>query len=276
VNALNGKQAVGLFSERYGAPPRGDLSALRALARSFSNLPYENLSKILVSSETRLRLPLEVMGDHLELGTGGTCFSLTELLRVLVTHCGLRCYPVMAHMRHGANIHCALRVEAGGRAYLVDPGYLLPRPLELEERTPEEPPEAGHPVIVAAGSLPGAPPGIPPGDFDLFTAEQHGYKWRYRFSDSSPTEEEFFARWRQSFDLPGMRSLVATRRDDAGARVYLHNHKLRVQGADHKRTRNVRASLEASVEQTFGIDPRVTSEARAILDRRKERWRRGS
>lgn len=271
------KQAVGLFFQHFGAPGCGGTAAdLRQLSRSFSWLPYENLSKILVSAEARPRLPLEVMAGHLELGTGGTCFSLTELLRVLVTASGLSCHPVMAHMRHGVNIHCALRVEAGNRAYLVDPGYLLPRPLELSERPPEEAPlEVGHPVIVAAGSLQGAPPGVPPGDFDLFTREQDGYKWRYRFSDQAPSKEEFLTHWRQSFDLPGMRSLVATRRDADSSRVYLHNHKLRRQGPANKSTRNVRSCLETTVEEAFGIAPRVTRQAHAILARRKERWRSG-
>lgn len=269
------KQAAGLFFERFGdAGRRGDLSDLRQLSRAFSRLPYENLSKILVSAQARPRLPLEVMTDHLELGTGGTCFSLTELLRVLATDAGLDCFPVMAHMRHGANIHCALRVMSGNRAYLVDPGYLLPRPLVLGHE-PDEEPSLGHPLIVAAGSLHGVPAGIPPGDFDLFTREQGGYKWRYRFSDRAPTKEEFFDRWHQSFSLPGMRSLVATRRAEDSSRIYLHNHKLRRQGPKQRSTRNVRACLEETVEQTFGISPRVTRQARAILASRKERWRDG-
>ena len=272
---VESKQAAGLFFEHLGAAGRrGDLSDLRQLSVAFSRLPYENLSKILVSDQARPRLPLEVMTDHLELGTGGTCFSLTELLRVLASSSGLRCFPVLAHMRQGANIHCALRVEAGKRAYLVDPGYLLPRPLELGH-DPDREPSLGHPVIVAAGSVHGVPDGIPPGDFDLFTREQDGLKWRYRFSDRAPSRAEFFSRWRQSFSLPGMRSLVATRRAADSSRVYLHNHKLRRQGPDQKSTRNVRACLEDTVEQTFGISPRVTRQARDILARRKERWRDG-
>jgi arylamine N-acetyltransferase len=212
------------------------------------------------------------MTDHLALGTGGTCFSLTELLRVLVSAAGLSCHPVMAHMRHGANIHCALRVEACGRAFLVDPGYLLPRPLELGRAAPAEP-EAGHPIIVPAGTHEGVPEGVPAGDFDLFTCEPSGLKWRYRFSDRAPTEEAFMERWLQSFALPGMRSLVATRRAPDSTRLYLHNHKLRQQGPAQKSTRNVRATLADTVEQTFGIHPDVTRRARAILDRRKEAWR---
>jgi arylamine N-acetyltransferase len=114
-------RAVALFEERYGATPRhADLVVLTELLARFAHLPYENLSKILAwangaaaPTEAR-RGPRRVMEDHLALGTGGTCFSLTDLLRCLAGASGFRCYPVMAHMRHGANIHCALRVEAGG------------------------------------------------------------------------------------------------------------------------------------------------------------------
>ena len=269
------RHAADLFFHHLGEAGRGGgLADLRRLSRAFARLPYENLSKILASEQRRPRLPLEVMTDHLALGTGGTCFSLTELLRVLASAAGLSCHPVMAHMRHGANIHCALRVEAGGRAFLVDPGYLLPRPLELGRAAPEEP-ETGHPIIVPAGAHDGVPEGVAAGDFDLFTREPDGLKWRYRFSDRAPTREAFMERWLASFTLPGMRSLVATRREE-DTRLYLHNHKLRSQGTDHKSTRNVRATLEDSVEQTFGIHPDVTRRARAILDRRKEEWRNGA
>ena len=265
-------QAVGLFEERYGLPGSGATPVqLRQLVRSFCHLPYENLSKILVSQQLQLRGPLVVMADHLELGTGGTCYSLTELLRRLAGACGLESYPVMAHMRHGVEVHCALRVSCGGRAYLVDPGYLLPRPLELGARDPGEP-AAGSALVVLAGTLDGVPPGVPRGDFDLFTAEPAGLKWRYRFSDRAPTREQFLSRWRKSFQLPGMRSLVATRRDGE-ARLYLHNHKLRRQDPDHKSTTNVRAELEATVRQSFGIAPAVTRRARALLAERKRLFR---
>jgi hypothetical protein len=242
--------AIALFKQLYGElPADGRAGSLVELVRRFGQLPYENLSKILAweggQRAPHLRLPRQVMQEHMELGTGGTCFSLTELLRQLARAVGFECYPVMAHMKHGQNIHCALRVEARGRAYLVDPGYLVRRPLPLDlaqrrsmslEPCSEEP-RSEEPLLVPAGRGPVAVPhGVGEGDFDLFTIEPDGPRWRYRFSDVAPGEEAFLEHWRQSFFLPGMRSLVASCRADGGERLYLHNHKLRAQGPTGKTT----------------------------------------
>ena len=266
-------RAVALFEERYGTTSRrGDLGALGDLLPRFAHLPYENLSKILAWSNGAVRPiearrgPLRVMEDHLAVGTGGTCFSLTELLRCVARSAGLQCFPVMAHMRHGANIHCALRVEAGGRAYLVDPGYLLRTPLRLANQPPRLGDQPGSALIVPAGSLdPPPPPGVPAGDFDLYTVEPEGPRWRYRFADRPVSEEEFLGHWNRSFLQPAMRSLLVTSRGDGGELVYLHNHKLRRQGADGKRTTNVRAELDRRVAESFGIDPAVTRQAASLV-----------
>jgi arylamine N-acetyltransferase len=273
--------AVALFEERYRPLPRGSgLSSLIELLSRFSHLPYENLSKIIVWRGERgdplLRRPLRVMEDHLELGTGGTCFSLTDFLRHLARDAGFSCYPVMAHMRHGPNIHCALRVDVEGRAYLVDPGYLVRRPLALSTARPSIPSlDLGEPLLVPAGTLSPVPPGIPDGDFDLFTLEAEGPRWRYRFSDRPPDEDVFLHLWRASFNQPAMRSLLASSRTEEGRLLYLHNHKLRRQDRQSKSTQNIRGELEASVEKLFGIDPRVTRQAAAILQELRERARKG-
>jgi arylamine N-acetyltransferase len=267
-------RAVGLFQDRFGAIRRGvELRAHEGLLRAFTRLPYENLSKIVAWDGGRtgpaaaLRDPLVVVQDHLALGTGGTCFSLTELLRTLLVAAGLGAEPVMAHMRHGANIHCALRVTSGGRTFLVDPGYLLEEPLPLEQGS-----STGGVFLARAGSLPGTPEGLPPGELDLYTIEREGPRWRYRLADRAASPDEFLAHWHRSFTLPAMRSLVATRRE-AGELLYLHNHKLRRQAAGGARTANVRAEPPGSVQQVFGIAPEVTRRAVEIL--RAQRQVRG-
>jgi len=272
-------RAVCLFEERYGVlHPGSDLSRLTELLRSFSLLPYENLSKILAWSggqqRDALRLPLRVMEDHLRFGTGGTCFSLTELLRHLVCAAGFSCHPVMAHMRHGPDIHCALRVDAGGEAWLVDPGYLVKQPLCLSASPVDlRGAQPGQPLVVRAGTLGPIPEGVPRGDFDLFTLEPEGPRWRYRFSDRAPTHEEFLGHWQRSFHQPAMRSLLVTHRSEEGRLLYLHNHKLRAIDPEHKTTRNVRADLERSVHDLFGIDPEITRRALSLLRAQREEWR---
>jgi arylamine N-acetyltransferase len=269
--------AVDLFFDRYGTPTAsGRLADLTDLLGQFARLPYENLTKIMAfdaaNQTPNLRRPLRVMEDHLELGTGGTCFSLTELLRHLTAQLGFTCYPVMAHMRHGANIHCALRLEVEGRPFLVDPGYLVRHPLALSSRSPR--PKEDHPgqaILVPAGSLGPVPSGAPAGDFDLFTLEEDGPRFRYRFSDRAPTEEEFLIHWKRSFFQVGMRSLLVSSRSDSGEFQFLHNHKLRRVTASGKKTQNVRSSLDEEVRSTFGIDPSVTKNAVAIIRELREK-----
>jgi hypothetical protein len=119
------------------------------------------------------------------------------------------------------------------------------------------------------------PEGAPPGDFDLFTLEPEGWRWRYRFSDEAPSAECFRRYWLESFYQPGMRSLVVTARGEDGELRYLHDVKLRRHGPQGKRTENVRTDLERAVAMTFGIDPRVTRAAAEALRalRAKERGR---
>jgi arylamine N-acetyltransferase len=274
------RRAVGLFEERFGAVPSvgSALDRLVELVDRFNHLPYENLSKILSweggAAPPRLRLPEEVMRDHIVLGTGGTCYSLTELLRQLARAAGFTCHPVMAHMRHGENIHCALRVEVGDRAYLVDPGYLVRRPLPMADSDDRTVVEIGDPLLVPVGRHPDrVPQEAPRGDFDLFTVEEEGPRWRYRFSVRAPTEQEFITHWNESFHLPGMRSLVVTRRAPDGQRLYLHNHKLRRRGGASSSTENVRQVLDQTVEDLFGIDPEITRRAWELIRRQRQRWR---
>jgi arylamine N-acetyltransferase len=263
-------RAVALFEERYGVVRAGrGLDGLADLIEGFGRLPYENLSKILAWRAGTLpptpRFPEQVMEDHLALGTGGTCFSLTELLRQLVASCGLEASPVMAHMKHGSDIHCALQVELRGRPYLLDPGYLVGRPLPLEASS-EADWRVGEGRLLAGGTIPGVPD---TGGLDLFTMEPEGPRWRYRLAARPAGPDAFERRWLESFHLPGMRSLVVTRRGEDGDRLYLHNHKLRIRGANRRVNENVRATLDATVEQLFGIDAGVVAAARELLERRR-------
>lgn len=260
-------RAVALFEERYGVvrAERG-LDGLADLVQGFSRLPYENLSKIIAWRAGALpptpRRPDRVMEDHAALGTGGTCFSLTELLRQLVASRGLEARPVMAHMKHGLDIHCALQVELHGRPYLLDPGYLVGRPLPLEPGS-EADWRPGEGRLLAGGAIPGVPD---TGGLDLFTMEPEGPRWRYRLGARPARPVEFERRWLESFRLPGMRSLVVTRRAEDGDRLYLHDHKLRIRGA-RRVNENVRATLDATVERLFGIDAHVVAAARELLGR---------
>ena len=92
-----------------------DLPTLQKILEKFATIPYENISKIIKLSqawenEQKIRLPEEVIDDHANFHLGGTCFSLTFFLETILLHQGFQCYPVMADMKAGRNIHCAIIV----------------------------------------------------------------------------------------------------------------------------------------------------------------------
>ncbi|SVE50279.1 uncharacterized protein METZ01_LOCUS503133, partial [marine metagenome] len=104
------------------------------VAAAFASLPYENLTKILKhdrEGEVARRGPQEVISDHIRLGSGGTCFSLTAALLHVLRGLGLRAEPILADRHYGENTHCALLVWLNDQPHLLDPGYLVLKPLPL-------------------------------------------------------------------------------------------------------------------------------------------------
>ena len=107
---------------------------VESVAAAFSSLPYENLTKILKHDReggVARRGPEEVIRDHIRLGSGGTCFSLTAALLHVLRALGLRAEPILADRHYGENTHCALLVWLDGEPHLLDPGYLILKPLAL-------------------------------------------------------------------------------------------------------------------------------------------------
>jgi hypothetical protein len=101
-------EAARLFWRHFHLTPprRASMEWLQEILAGFSHLPYENLSKIIKfwqygENETqRLRLPQEVIEDHLRSCLGGTCFSLTfsckpssRILAFLAMSSWLTCAP---------------------------------------------------------------------------------------------------------------------------------------------------------------------------------------
>ena len=265
--ASGGREAGEIFLGHFGLPA-GDpgLELLRGMVTSYSNLPYENLTKIIkkftaVSAEERLRGPVEVVSGYVERHTGGTCFSLTYCLGSILASAGYRCYPVMADMKR-PNIHCALVVEMNERRYLVDPGYLVGEPVEL----------AGSPVrmettfgVVEIRPRQGE-------RYDLFTLEGQDRKWRYTVRTTPVSHAAFMRFWQDSFALPMMNNLLLTRLTPQG-HLYIKNHHLRMKGAHGKANENIRSGFESRIEADFGIPADVTAQAREHLERLKRTWR---
>jgi len=259
--------AKGIFFEHFGLPGgQPDLDMLRLIVSRYSLLPYENITKIIKKFTVpdpvkRLRNPKEVVSGYVEMGTGGTCFSLTYCLGNILSRAGFTCYPVMADMKR-PNIHCALVVEMHGVRYLVDPGYLLGEPIELSGETVRRNTPFGSIELVSRTHE----------RYDLFTVIGNERKWRYRVKTVPVPKTLFIRYWQESFELPMMNNLLLTRLTGKG-HLYVRNHHLRIRNESEKRNENIRSELESRIESEFGIPRELVSEAREYLERLKKSWR---
>jgi arylamine N-acetyltransferase len=192
------------------------------------------------------------MADHAELGTGGTCFSLTNALRRIVCDLGYHAYPVMADMRHGANIHCALLVHHEDRRWLLDPGYLVAEPVPLRE-------DRAVRVRLPGRALDYRPAGG--GEIELHTINDRGEaQFRYRLRPYPVSEEEFVRFWLDSFDATGMNSLYLNKISPEG-RLSAHNLNLRIDTGRDKVNLKLRGRYPEGISERFGINSELVQRA---------------
>ncbi|MDX9999864.1 MAG: arylamine N-acetyltransferase [Polyangia bacterium] len=232
------------------------------VGEAFARLPYENLTKILKKvaeppGPARRRLPWEVVLDHAERGTGGTCFSLTETFLAVLERLGYSCRPVLCDMRAGRDSHSAVWIELPEGPHLMDPGYLLHQPLPLlPGATSERATSVG--VVRVTGSKDGE-------TFELTSGGKH----RYRLKAAAVSRERFLALWDASFDWSHMGNLHLSRATDGGY-AYLHGHRLRLQREVGRENVNLVGRLPVELSARFGLAPAVVAEAEAALSLLRE------
>ncbi len=261
LDPLNHKQGVKRFLSFYHIEQqKPDIVFLGKILTHFANLPYENISKIVklqknYTAPDRIRLPEEVMEAHAAFHLGGTCFSLTYFLQAILSECGFLCYPVIAHMQRMMNAHCALVVLMDRQKYLVDPGYLLNRPLHIHKD--------GSRIYRTEHT--GVETVFNPGDehFYLYTFDTVNKKFRYKFRDSPLAMDEFLKYWMDSFYWPGMRGICLTQAKDDGM-VYVHNDFVQVQNRQGKKKGRVQ-NVQLLVKEMFHIEPEWIERARAAI-----------
>lgn len=293
-----GECSMGVDRERDLGSLRG-LDFLRHLAYRFAELPYENISKIIKvagseSLEDAMRLPVEVVSDHVERNFGGTCFSLTFLFERVLKALGFYCYKVMADMNSGQNVHCLVVVSEGGAKYMVDPGYALYEVIALpgpslpgsaasvenqaaagsvgrvEDRTASRRVACPHALVEVTGEGDGA--------YSLLTEDASGRKWRYRFRDVPTPDGEFEGHWLESFGKPTLNNICLNRVTPRG-HIYLRKDFFKFTSPTSVEKRRVGEGKERLIEEEFGISAEWVEYAQNLLDQKRAAgrvWQRGN
>jgi arylamine N-acetyltransferase len=260
------------FCALCGLPTQGDArQQLSALARAFSLLPYENLTKIVKDAEsgspaTARRGPDEVLRDFQHWRAGGTCFSLTATLLHLVRALGLQAEPILADRRYGDDTHCALVVWLDGSPHLLDPGYLIVDPLPLSAC------QQGLVVATRFNQLQLVPSG--PDRLELHTTEQENRRYRLTFKTSPVDAGQFQRAWDASFDWDMMHYPLLTKVTEEGQLYMRGSHLQRRSTIDVQREEIPAALLAERIAGEFHIHPDVIHKALEILRRGGDRYGR--
>ncbi len=251
--------------------PGDDAAALEAVAKAFARIPYENLTKIINSAasgrKVAKRLPRDVISAHVEQGAGGTCFSLTAALLHILRSLGWRAEPILADRHYGQNTHCALLAWVEGTPHLVDPGYLLVKPIPLESGALAR----GEELQIATSFNEVVLSPVRDGDrIELHTLQRGQRSHRLTFKAGPADPAEFLKAWDASFDWDMMRYPVLTRVDQE-KQIYLQGQRFQVRGRESlERTEISREELPLHIARAFGVDARIVERALRILGQRGE------
>ncbi len=241
---------------------------LRSILHHFSRFPYENLTKIIKYRQRfeglqKLRLPGEVIGDHIRYSLGGTCFSLTFTLETILSRERFICYPVMADMHWGRNVHCALVVVLPSGKFLADPGYLLKEPMPLYEDAGFVETEVDRIRCMYDRNS---------RTYHLYTGRGNEQKWRYSFRDRPVPPAQFLEFWISSFRWNSMHGLCMTKIEN-GRMIYVHKNYLRETTRQTKSSTKIKTSYHRTIEDLFHFPEEIIGEALNALDSNMERER---
>jgi hypothetical protein len=195
---------------------------MQQVVRAFGPVLYENLSKIRRRAAFPklepdcLETPAVLLRDHLEKGTGGTCYSMAYSLAALLESAGIDCYLTLNDIRGQRANHAAVVANVEGVTWLCDPG--------VQFRVP---------AMFSAGATTSADNGFcivhimptdVPGDFNVKL--QMSGTWTNTPSfifHSTPVDEPTFRRvWLQSFTGPMMNTFHIFRHYDTHTRHLLY------------------------------------------------------
>jgi len=234
------------------------------VVRLFAHIPYENITKIIRYSQTKdvvraRRMPEEVLSEHFQLSTGGTCFSLTFALRDILCELDFKPRIMMADMKAGPNVHCAVRLSFEGNDYLLDPGYLLNRPIMLFPDTSLSLPTPMNTIVLD--------PNRENDECIVSVIRKGEKKFRYRLKTVPVADEEFFRHWDSSFSMNMMRSLTLSQVTPEG-QLYFSRSRIHFVQPDTRKSKNVRGNEVSVISRHFNIESHMIESALSIVKKR--------
>lgn len=250
--------------------------AVLAPLRELSALPYENLSKIVAfhregadprRAERAFDLASGWLADARATGAGGTCFALTWWLSRRLAAAGHAAAFLLADKGRAREVHCALRLDWEGRAWLLDPGYMLFEPLPLPAAGLRAAAWCPPNEVILEDTVTEAGP-----VWRLASGPRGRPKWRFDFRQAPAPESAFLRAWEASFGLPMMGYPVLNRLKD-GTQWYLQKRSLLVRTAEGSEMRKLsREEMMETLGGAFGIPEALAREAIGIVLRSDERF----
>ena len=192
---------------------------------AFGSVLYENLTKIRrraafpnLESDC-LETPAVLVRDHLEKGTGGTCYSMAYSLAGLLECAGIDCYLTLNDIRGLTANHAAVVATVDGMTWLCDPGvqFRIPAVFSPDRATTAD---NGYCLVHIL-------PAEVAGDFNVKLAMAGGWAGGWAGTPSfvfhsKPVEESTFRKvWLQSFTGPMMNTFHIFKHYDTHTRHLL-------------------------------------------------------
>jgi len=220
---------------------------LRALFGRFNaRVPFETASKIerdaaVTDAEEKARRPELFWREHLESGTGGTCFARVAAFQAVLDGLGFSSRRILGRVE-GDFDHAALLVDIAGRPWICDVGFPLP------ELLPAEPGEVE--TALGAVRLSQTPRGM---RIDLGGVPEGPRQLELFFEEVS--EADFAGRWRLTF-RPGARflSTVVLRLQHENRVVSFAGGEVRVDDLHSRLTVPLVAERAGRLSEIFGVD----------------------
>ena len=217
----------------YGYPTLGSQhDLLNNTLAAFSRIPYENITKIIASRQSpglrRKESPAEIINNHIMVGSGGTCFALTETLLYLIRSLGYEAHSILADRRYGSDTHCALIAKLNDW-HLIDPGYLIHSPCRIPASGVARYEQTFNAIELKVEQ---APERISLSTLNLDQSGELTYRYRLTYKTSPVDTAQFYAAWDRSFDWDMMGyPIISTISGDS--QIYLQKRTLSIRSREN-------------------------------------------